>query len=94
MSGNFAIKGGGVEPLMANAILNFHFDFPHPSLRKKNDDNIKCSAANKEKCSKTFAQEVVRIFQSDLKQWRDECIKENENIAKGTTDPGVDCFDQ
>ena len=34
MSGNFAIKGGGVGRLMANAILNFHFDFPHPSLRK------------------------------------------------------------
>ena len=33
MSGNFAIKGGGVGRLMANAILNFHFDFPHPSLR-------------------------------------------------------------
>ena len=32
MSGNFAIKGGGVGPLMANAILNFHFDFPHTSL--------------------------------------------------------------
>ena len=32
MSGNFAIKGGGVGRLMANAILNFHFDFPHPSL--------------------------------------------------------------
>ena len=32
MSGNFAIKGGGGGPLMANAILNFHFDFPHPSL--------------------------------------------------------------
>ena len=33
MSGNFAIKGGGggVGRLMANAILNFHFDFPHPS---------------------------------------------------------------
>ena len=27
-----AIKGGGVRRLMANAILNFHFDFPHPSL--------------------------------------------------------------
>ena len=24
--------GGGVGPLMANAILNFHFDFLHPSL--------------------------------------------------------------
>ena len=33
MSGNFAIKGGGVGRLMANAILNFHFDFWHPSLR-------------------------------------------------------------
>ena len=32
MSGNFAIKGGGVRRLMANTILNFHFDFPHPSL--------------------------------------------------------------
>ena len=32
MSGNFAIKGGGVGRLMANAILNFHFDFLHPSL--------------------------------------------------------------
>ena len=33
MSGNFAIKGGwGVGRLMANAILNFYFDFPHTSL--------------------------------------------------------------
>ena len=24
--------GGGVGHLMANALLNFHFDFPHPSL--------------------------------------------------------------
>ena len=31
MSGNFAIKGG-VGCLMANAILNFHFDFLNPSL--------------------------------------------------------------
>ena len=35
MSGNFAIKGGGwVGPLMANAILNFHFDFLTTSLRE------------------------------------------------------------
>ena len=33
MSGNFAIKGGGVGRLMANAILNFHFDFLNTSLR-------------------------------------------------------------
>ena len=35
MSGNFAIKGGGggVGPLMANAILNFHFDYLTTSLR-------------------------------------------------------------
>ena len=26
--------GGGVGPLMANAILNFHFDYRHPSLRR------------------------------------------------------------
>ena len=32
MSGNFAIKGGGVGLLMANAILNFHFDYLNPSL--------------------------------------------------------------
>ena len=33
-----AIKGGqGVGPLMANAILNFHFDFPHTSLTQKMD---------------------------------------------------------
>ena len=33
MSGNFAIKGGGGGgPLMANAILNFHFDFLTTSL--------------------------------------------------------------
>ena len=33
MSGNFAIKGGGeVGRLMANAILNFHFDYLKPSL--------------------------------------------------------------
>ena len=32
MSGNFAIKGGGVGRLMANAILNFHFDFLTTSL--------------------------------------------------------------
>ena len=32
MSGNFAIKGGGVGRLMANAILNFHFDFLNPFL--------------------------------------------------------------
>ena len=34
MSGNFAIKGGGGGGgrLMANAILNFHFDFLKPSL--------------------------------------------------------------
>ena len=35
MSGNFAIKGeGGVGRLMANAILNFHFDYLNPSLKR------------------------------------------------------------
>ena len=29
-----AIKGGGVGPLMANAILNFHFDYLNPSLKR------------------------------------------------------------
>ena len=38
MSGNCAIKGGGaggVGSLMANAILNFHFDYLNPSLMYK-----------------------------------------------------------
>ena len=39
MSGNFAIKGGGVGRLMANAILNFHFDFLHTSLMRVGDEN-------------------------------------------------------
>ena len=37
MSGNFAIKGGGVGRLLANAILNFHFDFLNPSLSTPNE---------------------------------------------------------
>ena len=41
MSGNFAIKGGGVKRLMANAILNFHFDFLNPSLRI-HEKNMEC----------------------------------------------------
>ena len=44
MSGNFAIKGGGVGPLMANAILNFHFDFLHPSLT--NNEDLLCESKN------------------------------------------------
>ena len=35
MSGNLCHKGGGVQRLMANAILNFNFDFWNPSLRRK-----------------------------------------------------------
>ena len=38
MSGNFAIKGGGVGPLMANAILNSHFDYSNPSLTGNLED--------------------------------------------------------
>ena len=41
MSGNLAIKGGGVGHLMANAILNFHFDFLNPSLSKNNEEKGK-----------------------------------------------------
>ena len=44
MSGNFAIKGGGggggVGRLMANAILNFHFDFLHPSLNVNRSNTV------------------------------------------------------
>ena len=32
-----AIKGGGVGPLMANAIKNFHFDFLTTSLKGQDD---------------------------------------------------------
>ena len=32
MSENLCHQGGGVGRLMANAILNFHFDYWHPSL--------------------------------------------------------------
>ena len=39
MSGNFAIKGGGGR-LMANAILNFHFDFLNPSLTWAMEDDL------------------------------------------------------
>ena len=42
MSGNFAIKGGGVGRLIANAILNFHFDFPHPSLNNTAGQSASC----------------------------------------------------
>ena len=42
MSGNFAIKGGGAGPLMANAILNFHFDYLNPSLRVSILNRTKC----------------------------------------------------
>ena len=39
-----AIRGeGGVGRLMANAILNFHFDFPHPSLMY----SVECSKPSK-----------------------------------------------
>ena len=40
MSGNFAIKGGGVGRLMANAILNFHFDYMTPSLIEDSDSDV------------------------------------------------------
>ena len=40
MSGNFAIKGGGVARLMANAILNFHFDYLTPSLISSIDGGL------------------------------------------------------
>ena len=36
-----AIKGGGVGPLMANAILNFHFDYLTTSLMETAAEKIK-----------------------------------------------------
>ena len=32
--------GGGVGPLMANAILNFHFDYLNPSLRTFQEEQL------------------------------------------------------
>ena len=53
MSGNFAIKGAGVGRLMANAILNFHFDYLHTSLR----DNLE-----------TTLRQIWDKFESNLGQ--------------------------
>ena len=49
MSGNFVIKGGGggVRPLMGNAILNFHFDFLTPSLTKSTAADTRTRDINK-----------------------------------------------
>ena len=33
-----SIKGGGVRRLMEKSILNFHFDYLHPSLRRIFDE--------------------------------------------------------
>ena len=33
------LRGGGIGPLMANAILNFHFDYLNPSLRAPDGAN-------------------------------------------------------
>ena len=38
-----SLKGGGVGRLMANAILNFHFDFLNPSLRFHFLNNRSCN---------------------------------------------------
>ena len=57
------LRGGG--RLMANAILNFHFDFPHPSLRiPAHYDEENFQAANRR---------ILHIEQEVLK-------KEGENI--------------
>ena len=34
------LRGGGVGPLMANAIKNFHFDFLTTSLIKTSNDDL------------------------------------------------------
>ena len=49
-----AIKGGGVGPLMANAILNFHFDYLTTSLNKFEEEGMK------EKYVYTFGQKITK----------------------------------
>ena len=56
MSGNFAIKGGGVESLMANAILNFHFDFLNTSLTLF--PNLLLRLVSKKKCNHFVSQKL------------------------------------
>ena len=48
MSGNFAIKGGRGEVgrLMANTILNFHFDYWNPSLSLRPSHMCQCVNAD------------------------------------------------
>ena len=69
MSGNFAIKGGGVRPLMANAILNFHFDFLTTSLNinikfnnidNYNTINISCCVVIYEDTEENFSGNVCK----------------------------------
>ena len=71
MSGNFAIKGGGVGRLMANAILNFHFDFLNPSLipnAEKHKKITKTTKASKNRVpqmkKKTKTYKIVSLFAS------------------------------
>ena len=80
MSGNFAIKGGGgggVGRLMANAILNFHFDFLNPSLTH-NVDHILLDFLS------FFAESNIadKMYNSTL------CLTMNKpnhwNVVKGT----------
>ena len=52
MSGNFAIKGGGVGRLMANAILNFHFDYLHTSLNNTMQTRQQNKQKKQTKCQK------------------------------------------
>ena len=67
MSGNFAIKGGGGGRLMANAILNFHFDFPPTSLSFHNRRRVGFSRPN---VSLGLLKYLRAVFSCWLPQWR------------------------
>ena len=69
MSGNFAIKGGGGGgPPMANAILNFHFDFLTPSLM-----NIVTSAVfDLHHCASYFLYIRSRFTKKTLSKGKDD----------------------
>ena len=62
MSGNFAIKGGGVGPLMANAILNFHFDYVTPSLISVAGRGRSCCQVGEESDRRSRDRLLLNIF--------------------------------
>ena len=53
------LRGGGVGRLMANAILNFHFDFLHTSLINPKTGNLALSKGEIKKVSLQYTKETL-----------------------------------